>query len=194
MSINAAFRRLRPHDVRRIVDEDDTSGFTVLEEDFVAGMAKRLTELGAPAEVIENARRKEEAARALPPPLNLGKAWHCVHWLLTGKTDGGEPPLAWAVHGDREVGDDAGYGPARLLEPKQVSTIASALAGVTRDDLVRRFDLAALERDRIYPGDWTHEGDAGEDDFEWIWAAFSSLRAFYAEAAAQGDGVLVWYW
>jgi hypothetical protein len=195
MSVNAAFRRLSPQELRRIVEEDDASSFAVLGGDFVTGMAKRLTELGAPAEIIEQARRKEEeAARVLPPPLNLGKAWHCLHWLLTGTAEGGEPPLSWVVHGDREVGDDVGYGPACVLEPGQVSTIASALAGVTRDDLSRRFDVATLEREQIYPGDWTRDDDTGHDDFDWIWAAFSSLRALYSEAATRGDGVLVWYW
>src|SRR5262245_58137806 len=46
--------------------------------------------------------------------LDTDKAWHITHFLLTGEAWGGAEPLANAVLGGTEIGDeDVGYGPAR---------------------------------------------------------------------------------
>jgi hypothetical protein len=46
---------------------------------------------------------------------NLDKAWHGIHFLLTGTNWAGDPPLNFLVAGGAQVGDiDTGYGPARF--------------------------------------------------------------------------------
>jgi Domain of unknown function (DUF1877) len=52
----------------------------------------------------------------------LEKSWQGIHYVLTGTVEGGSAPLSWAVRGDKEIPDAKkllGYGPARLLTPKQ---------------------------------------------------------------------------
>src|SRR5262245_17894050 len=53
--------------------------------------------------------------------LDIGKAWHGIHFLLTGSTWHGDPPLSWVVMGGVPIGPDIfGYGPVRYLLPEQV--------------------------------------------------------------------------
>jgi hypothetical protein len=45
--------------------------------------------------------------------LDVDKAWHCIHFMLTGNAEGGEEPLASAILGGREAGEDVGAEPRR---------------------------------------------------------------------------------
>jgi len=72
--------------------------------------------------------------------IDVDKSWHGIHFVLTGRSDGGEGPLAMAVLGGDEVGDDVGYGPARFLAPGQVKEVAAALETLTIDDFKARFN------------------------------------------------------
>lgn len=131
-----------------------------------------------------------EAPDGAGPMLGLDKAWHGLHYLLTGDAWGGEPPLAYAVLGDEELGEDLGYGPARCLTAEQVREVHAALSAVREDDLRTRFDPEALGAAEVYPsGAWDSDGD---EEREWLMDAFRSLTAFYAEAAEAGDAMLMW--
>ena len=47
---------------------------------------------------------------------SLEKAWHGLHYLLTGDAWGGGPPLNFIVMGGDEIdGVDTGYGPPRTF-------------------------------------------------------------------------------
>src|SRR5688500_16813482 len=60
---------------------------------------------------------------------DLDKAWHGIHYLLTGTAWEGDPPLNFLVTGGREAGDEEdGYGPARTVTPAETGETASALA------------------------------------------------------------------
>jgi Domain of unknown function (DUF1877) len=73
--------------------------------------------------------------------LNLEKAWHGLHYLLTGSTDGGPLPLSFIFAGGQDVGPDLGYGPARLLSAKFVKELDSSLNGLTIDELWKGLTL-----------------------------------------------------
>ena len=119
--------------------------------------------------------------------LALDKSWHGVHFLLTGTAWGTDDPLGGAVLGGREVGEDDGYGPPRLLEPDGVRTVADALEGATDAELRGRFDAEQMQRLDIYPQIW------GESDIldEYLMPNVAALREFYARAAARHAAVLI---
>ena len=48
---------------------------------------------------------------------DLDKAWHGIHFLLTGSAWETTPGAGESVLGGDPVGPDRGYGPARLLDP-----------------------------------------------------------------------------
>ena len=121
------------------------------------------------------------------PVLGLEKAWHGVHYLLSGRVDPAEDPLASAILGGEEIGSDegfSGYGPPRAFDPQRVAEIAAALAnpGLERT-AAARFDSERMNRLGLYPG-------FRADDAEWLMEGLRRLRGFYAAAAANGQAIV----
>ncbi|GAB2769679.1 YfbM family protein [Terrabacter koreensis] len=121
--------------------------------------------------------------------LDLDKSWHGIHFLLTGTdwTAGDSGAAGGAILGGRPVGEDNGYGPARLLEPEAVGEVAAALGRVSDADLRARFDAGEMQRLDIYPQVWDEPGvlDA------YLMPNVARLRDFYTHAAARGEAVLI---
>ena len=121
--------------------------------------------------------------------IDLDKAWHGIHWLLTGDEWAGEEPLSLAIVGGEDIGPDLGYGPARFVTPAQTQAVATALAALTDKELQRRFDPVAMDEHKIYPGIWERDG---AEALDYLLPYFRMLARFYADAARRGDGVLQW--
>jgi len=118
--------------------------------------------------------------------LDLDKAWHGLHWVLTGSATPHAAPLSDALFGGEEIGEDLGYGPSYLLTADRVQVVAAALATLDPDDLRRRADPQAMDRAELYPGTWDEE-----DVFdEMLLPSFTGLRDFYADAARAGQAVV----
>lgn len=86
----------------------------------------------------------------------------------------------------REVGEDVGYGPARILIPAEVDEVSKTLASITADQLKARYDWKAMNNSEIYPQGW-REGDEG-----FILGNFEELKKLYESAARRGMGVIQW--
>src|SRR5437763_27473 len=85
--------------------------------------------------------------------LDIDKAWHGIHFLLTGTAWEGSPPLDFLVRGGRQVGDvDVGYGPARGFTSAEVQGLARALSAIAPDALLARYDHRAMNALDLYPG------------------------------------------
>ena len=120
----------------------------------------------------------------------LDKAWHALHYLLTGSAWEGEPPLNFICQGGQEVGDiDTGYGPARALGADEVQDIANALEGIDADALAQRFDPEEMEKLDIYPSIWGSEPEA--DALEFCTASFTAMKDFIDRTAERGYGMLI---
>jgi hypothetical protein len=118
--------------------------------------------------------------------LDVDKAWHGIHFLLTGEAWGGTPPLSMAVIGGTEFGEDVGYGPAHYLTSSQVLEVAQALIRIPRSKLVEGFSPSAMSAAEIYPNIW----DEGDGALEYLLEHYDSLVLFYQEAASRRDAVL----
>ena len=121
--------------------------------------------------------------------VSLEKAWHGLHYLLTGGAWEVGGPRAFLIAGGSEIPEpDAGYGPARLFSPSETAEINAALSPISGDDLWRRFDPKEMASQDIYPMIW----DEPEDDLkqEYLFY-FGDLKKLVAHAAAAGDGLLV---
>jgi hypothetical protein len=117
--------------------------------------------------------------------LSLDKAWHGVHYLLTGEPESTSGSLGNVVLGGTEIGDDEGYGPARCFTTSEVAQLARVLdqAGI-RDEAAARYDSARMSDLGIYPGGWDEEGR------DWLLDALDELRAFFVAVAATGDAIV----
>jgi hypothetical protein len=119
--------------------------------------------------------------------LDVEKAWHGLHYLLTGDPWAGDSALADVVLGGTELGPDMGYGPARYLTPERVAAAAGALASMTRDELRRRYDPSTMSRHRIYPDIWM---DPHDDGLGFLMPSFARVRAYYLDAAAKRHAMM----
>jgi len=127
--------------------------------------------------------------------LDIDKAWHGIHFLLTGTAWEGDGPLAFVVNGGTPIGDedghDVGYGPARGFTSGEVREIAEALAGIDSKDLDGRFDPAAMTKAEVYPSIWDRAPEE-DDTLGYLREHYVVLRSFVTEAAAAGQALLVW--
>lgn len=149
----------------------------------------QLKELLADPDTVSSFLYAEEGNKPVAH-LDLDKAWHGIHFLLTGEVWGGEGPHAMAVLGGVAVGDDVGYGPARYLTVEEVRSVANALGKISRDMLRKRYIPSAFEHAQVYPtGIWEVEG---EQAFEWLMPWYAELVSFYKRAAENGNAVLLY--
>jgi len=123
--------------------------------------------------------------------LDLDKAWHGLHYLLTGTAWAGDPPLNFLVAGGREVGDEeVGLGPARTFTPSDTRELADALGALSDEMLRARFAPSEMMRLEIYPEIW--DRDPAEDDtLGYLMESLGQLRSTLASVVARGHGLLV---
>jgi hypothetical protein len=129
-----------------------------------------------------------------PPPapgedLDLDKAWHGLHFLLTGPADGATEPGCFLLSGGEELGDDDELQ-VRMLRPDEVRALAEHLASIGTDELTRRFDPERMTKLEIYPGIWKRpeETDAPRG---FLLDAFTGLREFVGGVARDGDAIVI---
>ncbi len=126
------------------------------------------------------------AVTDVQPALEIDKAWHGLHYLLAATSWQPVPPPGNAVLGGAEIGEDLGYGPARLMDPAEVTETADALGALEDDALEARFDPAAMTKAELYGGRWDDPAER-----EWLLEAFEEVRNYFESAAERGDGMLL---
>ena len=97
--------------------------------------------------------------------LCLEKAWHGLHFLLTGDAWGGAGLQAFLVSGGAEQGDDYGYGTARYFTSQETREIAKVLSPIDADDLWSRYDAQAMTDAGIYPEIWDEPAAELEEEY-----------------------------
>lgn len=177
--------------VWKVVSPDDDSLYDAVRAEAgaaEAGFFQRL--FGRPA------RAKAPAVDFSLAPgevdtIDLDKAWHGIHFMLTGTAWEGTPPLNFLMHGGVEIGDvEVGYGPARGMTGAEVKAVAGALAGIDEAFMRARFDPAQMMQLDIYPGIWDRD-PADDDSLGYCMEYFSALRAFVMRAAERGAGLVI---
>jgi len=135
---------------------------------------------------------KERPKLVLTEPENneidLDKAWHGIHYCLTGDIGEGTHPLGFILYGGHFVGDlDVGYGPARLFTSAETADLNTKLQDVSSDNL--KANYKPEEMDDVYPSViWSRED---EDNFEYIDQNFSELKKFIAKCVHDEVGMAI---
>jgi hypothetical protein len=122
---------------------------------------------------------------------DVDKAWHGIHFLLTGTAWEGSGPAAFLVTGGREVGDeDVGYGPARAFGSAETKAVSAALDELPAEALRTKFDVKRMTELDIYPTIiWERDGDKALD---YLIDHYEGLRQMLRSAAADGLGMIVY--
>jgi hypothetical protein len=127
------------------------------------------------------------AGTATTNSVSLEKAWHGLHYLLSGEVWEGTTPLGFLLGGGEAVDDDEESG-VRWFSPEETAEINKALKAVTDDALWSRFDAEEMENQQIYPGIWDEdESDLKEEYLTY----FHELKKVVASAAKAGQGLIV---
>jgi hypothetical protein len=118
--------------------------------------------------------------------VDLDKAWHGIHWLLTGSVEPTAATVSSAILGGEPIGEDLGYGPGRLLAPADVAALAKTLSEINVDSFRDRLDPSAMADAAVYPNVWN------EDDIfdAYLAPALRRLQDFY-RAAAEADQAVI---
>jgi hypothetical protein len=125
--------------------------------------------------------------------VDVEKAWHALHYLLTGTAWEGTPPLDFIVCGGVELGEDQGYGPPRGFAPDEVARLAAALEPIGVDTLVARFDGPRMDELEIYPaGGWADFDPSDPERFGYVSGAFEQLKALLRRGRDEHHALLVW--
>ncbi len=120
---------------------------------------------------------------------DLDKAWHGLHYLLTGTAADGEGPLASLLHGGVKIGDEEyGYDVPRAMTANEVQSFHEALARMDVKTLRGRYDPRAMHKAEIYPQIWTNEGEAG---FDYLIENLDILKKFTGAAVQRRMGMLL---
>lgn len=119
--------------------------------------------------------------------LALHKDWNLLHFALTGASGEAPGPAGDVILGGDEVGEDLGYGPARVLMPEKVATVAAFLGELGPAGIMKRFDPRRVPED-VYGADFARERATRES----LRVRAEGVCRFYREAAEQGQAVLLW--
>jgi len=149
--------------------------------EFVAGANQELmNELKSWAE-----HRKTEVGDT---EVDLDKAWHGIHYLLTGSAEPNGTLASKVIMGGEDIGPDQGYGPAQLLYPEEVKAIAQLLEQTNPETLRGRFKPKEMTRADVYPSViWERDGDQA---LKYLLEDYKKLVAFYKRAAERRQAVI----
>lgn len=123
--------------------------------------------------------------------IDLDKAWHGIHFLLTGSAENGEEPLNFLLDGEPIGTEDVGYGPARAFRSTQVAAIDAALSAISNDDFRERFNPTRMTQENIYPSIIWNRDPKEDDTLGYLVEYFGQLKSFVRNARDKEDGFLV---
>ena len=123
---------------------------------------------------------------ALQPELDLQKSWHILHYLFIGSVDDTSSPGGTLLAGE-ELGEDVGYGPARLLDESMTAEFARFLQGLDADSLLARMNIGEMASAGVYA-----VSDDDEDLREEVAYFFPQLRDYVVQVAQKQGGLLTW--
>jgi hypothetical protein len=142
---------------------------------------------------IAEARGRVAALGPIEPVLCLEKLWDILHYLFTGHMDSASAPGDLLMTGEA-LGEDVGYGPARLHSPTATREFGGFLAQQDLARLQARVDLREMTRLGVYP---TPIGRGPDAEYEKelrdeVGIYFPRLRDYLRKMFDKGNGLLVW--
>ncbi|MBD2021268.1 DUF1877 family protein [Leptolyngbya sp. FACHB-36] len=124
----------------------------------------------------------------------LNRAWDILNYIFTGHSSDAELPLLvyegesipqinlfW---GGNTIIDKDGFG-THYLEATEVREVAEVLSKISQQEIRQRFEQGLITQPDIYHFSWR------EQNYEWLFEMCISVKEFYADAASQGNAMLI---
>jgi hypothetical protein len=157
-----------------------TANFKILTESEYSGLRAKKLE-------VEEVLFPDGVENPFEGRVDLDKNWHILHYLLTGDVNPSNSALGSAILGGEEIGEDLGYGPARLLLPNRVAEISTALSDI---DIAINYESIDREDPNISELYCTFEFFDGEK--EYLVKLFKEMSSMYAEASNTNSAVIAY--
>jgi hypothetical protein len=109
---------------------------------------------------------------------------------MTGTEWDGSYPLSFLCKGGEELGEDIGYGPARLVPSTEVKLLLSELRKFTAEGIRSAFSISAFTKAEIYPQSWD-QGEPADELANWFRDLYLGLCSFVEKAASTNSSILV---
>lgn len=125
------------------------------------------------------------------PKLEIDKSWHGIHFLLTGSSWGGDPPLSYAVLGGHPLESkefEWDYGSPQYKTPEEVRQVYQVLSKLSLDELKNQYDPDKFWEADIYPHIWGEEGE----DLEYLLSYLKDIIDFYKAAVENDEAIIFW--
>jgi hypothetical protein len=135
--------------------------------------------------LIQRLIERQRTAAAEGDNIDIDKAWHGLHFLMTGTAWSGDPPLNFLLAGGTKVADDDDCT-TRLYSSNELREINRALKAVDQSQLKSSYNPSAMLKLDIYPDIWQRDARA----FEYCIDHFAALRKFIARAEQSGLGMV----
>jgi Domain of unknown function (DUF1877) len=142
---------------------------------------------------IAEARARLAGIGPFESALDLEKSWHMLHYLFTGHIDASNAPGDALLTGE-SIGDNVGYGPARLHDETATREFGRFLETVDVARLQARVNLREMTRLRVYampmgPGsDAEYESELRAEIAHYV----PLLRDYVARMSEKRNGLLIW--
>jgi hypothetical protein len=121
--------------------------------------------------------------------LRLDKAWHGIHFALTGTDREAIFPLGFIVSGGAEIGEeDLGYGTARAFRAEEVQVIAGSILAIDE----ARFIVGLKDEGARELVIYGREEELTGDDTEYFSHYFQHLQTFLKASSDQDLGMVVY--
>jgi hypothetical protein len=142
---------------------------------------------------IKEAQSRLAAIGPFEQALGIEKSWHMLHYLFTGHVDASDAPGNALMTG-QALGENLGYGPARLQDESRTREFAQFVASQDVARLQARVNFQEMTRLKIYampagPGSAAqYESELRAEVAEY----FPLLRDYVGRMAARKYGLLIW--
>jgi len=142
---------------------------------------------------LAEARERVAALGPFEPALDLVKSWHILHYLFTGHVGPASAPGDLLLTGEG-LGEDVGYGPARLHGPTETRDFSRFLETQDLARLQARVNRREMDRLGVYAHPFGPTSDAEHESEvrDAVGYYFPLLRGYVRKMSDKGNGLLVW--
>ena len=124
--------------------------------------------------------------------IDLDKAWHVLHFLLTGSNTDEPHPLNLIGHDWPPLANvNNGLGPPMAVSSAALREFHAAFDRVSDDEIMQRWDADQIREADLYIGDVL--ADEGEEGQEYVLEYLVRFRKFVTDCVQGADGTVVWY-
>lgn len=121
--------------------------------------------------------------------ISIDKAWHAIHFTLTGCPFGGEDDNIFSklVMSGNVFMEIDGEPPAMLITANDVKKLSEAMDSLEEQQFREKFNISEMLENNIYP---VMDDENEEEFFDYVWANLIELKKFIEEAVNERQAVI----